>query len=141
MRMNSFHPCKISPQCRWYLTEVGYDILINELQVTSYDLISLRVAFITMSYELRFILITRVTSYLLHTSCGLRFIARVKWYFLHTSYKLLFIPWVTSHYYCTSYELLFIAPVTSYCLLHELRVTFCIRVTSYCLLHESRVKF
>ena len=136
MRMNSFHPCKISPQCRWYLTEVGYDILINELQVTSYDLISLRVAFIAMSYDLLLLHELRVTFFIQVTSCCLH-----TTYFLHTSYKLLFIPWVKSHHYCTSYELLFTARVTSYCLLHELRVTFCIWVTSYCLLHESRVIF
>ena len=56
------------------------DIVINELQVTSYDLISLRVAFIA-----------RVTSYFLHMSDRFHFIARVTSYFLHTNYELLFM--------------------------------------------------
>ena len=81
-------------------------------RVTSYEL---RVNILTscvywMNYELRFIFITQVTSY-----------------FLHTSYELLFITRVTSCFYCTSYELLFIARVTSYCL--ELRFT--VYCTSY----------
>ena len=76
------------------------DILINELQVTSYELISLRVAFIArvMSYDL----------VLLHE-------LRVTFYIRFASY---------CYYYCTSYELLFMARVTSCCLLHESRVYF-----------------
>ena len=118
------------------------DILINELRVTSYELISLRVAFIARvtSYELRVIFIARVTSYFLHRSFELLFIARVTSYFLHTSYELLFIARVTSYFCCTCYELLFIVRVTSYCLLQELRVTFCIRVTS-CLYMRVRSYF
>ena len=52
------------------------DILINKLRVTSYELISLRVAFIA-----------RVTSYFLHTSYELLFIARVTSSFLHTLFQ------------------------------------------------------
>ena len=59
----------------------GGDILIKELQVTSYELISLRVAFIA-----------GVASYFLHASYELLFTARVTSYFLHASYELLFIP-------------------------------------------------
>ena len=87
--------------------EKGY-ILINELRVNI-----LTSCVYSRSYELRVILIARVTSY-----------------FLYTSYELLFIARVKSKILYTSYELLLIARVTSYCLLHELRVTFCIRVTS-----------
>ena len=73
------------------------DILINELQVTSYELISLRAAFIA-----------RVTSYRLLLLCELR---------------VTFCMQVTS--YCLLYELrvTIIARVTSYSLLYELRVT------------------
>ena len=55
------------------------DLLINELQVTSYELISLQVAFIA-----------RVTSYFLLTSYELLSIARVTSYMLHRSYWLIF---------------------------------------------------
>ena len=73
------------------------DILIKELQVTSYELISLQAAFIA-----------RVTSYDL---------------FLLHELRVTFCIRVTS--YCLLHELrvTFIARVTSYCLLHELRVT------------------
>ena len=85
-------------------------------RVTSYEL---RVNILTscvywMNYELRFIFITQVTSYFLHTSYELLFITRV------TSYCLLHELRVIV--YCTSYELLL--RVTIYCLLHELRVIF-----------------
>ena len=78
----------------WTVRQIVFksNILINELQVTSYELISLRVAFIATSCELRFIFIARVTSYFLHTSYELLFIARLTSYFIHTSYELLFIP-------------------------------------------------
>ena len=92
------------------------DILTNELRVTCYEFICLRVVFIARA------------SYVLHTSYELLFIARVMSCFLHTSYEILSIPRVTRHYYCTGHKLLFIAQVTSNCLLHELRVTSCIRV-------------
>ena len=55
------------------------DLLINELQVTSYELISLQVAFIA-----------RVTSYFLLTSYELLSIARVTSYMLYRSYWLIF---------------------------------------------------
>ena len=55
------------------------DLLINELQITSYELISLQVAFIA-----------RVTSYFLLTSYELLSIARVTSYMLHRSYWLIF---------------------------------------------------
>ena len=63
------------------------DILINELQVTSYELIPLRVEFIARvkSYELLFI--ARVASYFLHTSYELLFIVRVTGYILTMSYN------------------------------------------------------
>ena len=89
------------------------DILINELRVTSYELISLRVAFIA-----------RVSSYdlvLLH-KLQVTFCIRV------TNYCLLHKLRVT-----------FYMRVTSYCLFHELRVTFIARVTNHCSLHELRV--
>ena len=71
-------------------------------RATSYDLISLRVAFIA-----------RVMSYFLHTSNELLFIAQVTSYFLHTSYELLFIARFMSYFLHTSFELLFTAQVTS----------------------------
>ena len=76
------------------IAEAG-DKLINELRVTSCELMFLRVAFI----------------------------ARVTSYFFYTSFELLFIARAMSYFYCTSYELSFIVPVKSYCLLHESRVT------------------
>ena len=71
------------------------DILTNELRVRSYELISLRAAFIA-----------RVTSYLfVHMSYKLLFIARIRSYSLHTSYELLFITRVASYFLYASYEL------------------------------------
>ena len=70
------------------------DILINELRVRSYELISLRAAFIA-----------RVTSYFLHMSYKLLFIARIRSYSLHTSHELLFITRVASYSLYASYEL------------------------------------
>ena len=89
------------------------DILINELRVTSYELISLRVA-----------CIVRATSYEL---------------FLLHELRVIFCMQVTSR--CLLHELgvTFYIRVTSYCLLHELRVTFIARITSYCILHKLRV--
>ena len=71
-------------------------ILINELLVTSYELLPLRVVFFVLvtSYEL--LVIARVTSYLLHTSYKLHFIARFTSYLFHASYELLFIVRVTT---------------------------------------------
>ena len=97
------------------------DILINEIHVTSYKLISSRVSFIArvtsddlfLLHELRFTFCIRVTSYcLLHE-------LRVTFYIRVTSCCLFHELRVTV--YCTSYELLFA---------YELRVTF------YCTSHE-----
>ena len=89
------------------------DIVINELRVTSYELISLQVVFIA-----------RVTSYELFSLHELR---------------VTFCIRVTS--YCLLHELrvTFITRVTNYCLLHKLRVT--VYYTSYELLfaYELRV--
>ena len=82
-------------------------MLINEFRVTSYELISLRVKFITrvtshelfLLHEVRVTLCIRGTSYCLFhelrvtvycTGYELLFIARLTSYFLHTSYKLIF---------------------------------------------------
>ena len=92
---------------------IGSDILINELQVWSYELISLRVAFIA-----------RVTSYNL---------------FLLHELRVTFCIRVTSSCLLHELRVTFYIRVTSYCLFHELRVTIIARVTSYCLLHELRV--
>ena len=89
------------------------DILIKELQVTSYEIISLRVAFIA-----------RVTSYdllLLH------------------ELRVTFCIRVMSSCLLQELRVTFYIRLTSYCLFHELRVTIIARVTSYCLLHELRV--
>ena len=83
----------------WYFNQRATSY---ELRVTSYELISLRVAFIA-----------RVMSYFLHTSNELLFIAQVTSYFLHMSYELLFIARFMSYFLHTSYELLFTAQVTS----------------------------
>ena len=91
------------------------DIVINELQVTSYELISLQVAFISRvtSYELfslhelRVTFCIRVTSYCLLHELRVTFITRVTSYCFFTSYELLFIPRVTSYFLHTSYELIF----------------------------------
>ena len=93
------------------------DILINELQVTSYELISLRVAFIArvMSYDLVLFHELRVTFCIRVTRCCLLHELRVTFYIRFASY---------CYYYCTSYEPLFIARVTSCCLLHGSRVIF-----------------
>ena len=106
------------------------DILINELRVTSYKLLSWRVAFIARvaSYELFLLQELRVTFCIQFTSYCLLHELRVTFYVRFTSYCLFHELRVT-----------FITQVTSYYLLHELRVTFCIRFTSYCLLHELRV--
>ena len=84
-------------------------------QIRSYELMSLRVAFIA-----------RLTSYEL---------------FLLYKLWVIFCVRVTS--YCLLHELqaTFYIRVTSYCLLHELQITFIARLTSYCLLHELRVTF
>ena len=74
------------------------NILIKELRVTSYELISLRV-----------------------------FIARVMSYFYCTSYELLFAYELHFTYeYCLLHELrvTFLMQVASYCLLHKLRVIY-----------------
>ena len=88
-------------------------ILINELLVSSYELLPLRVVFFALvtSYELLFI--ARITSYLLHTR-------------------------VTSYILLHELRVIVCMRVTSYCLLHELRVTFSMRVMSYRLLYELR---
>ena len=95
------------------MTGCKSDIVINELRVTSYELISLQVAFIA-----------RVTSYELFSLHELR---------------VTFCIRVTS--YCLLHELrvTFITRVTNYCLLHKLRVT--VYYTSYELLfaYELRV--
>ena len=93
------------------------DVLINELQVTSYELrllheLRLTIYFYCTSYKSLFAYELRVPVYC--TSYEVTFYIRAASYFLHTSYELLFIPWVMSYYYCTSYELLLIARVTSY---------------------------
>ena len=89
-----------------------YDIVINnELRVTSYELISLRVAFIA-----------RVTSYFLHRSYELLFASKLRVTAYWTSYKLLFTYELRVTVYYTNYELLLyeiyefqlIARVTSY---------------------------
>ena len=89
------------------------DILINELQVTSYKLISLRVAFIAR--------VTRYDLFLLH------------------ELRVIFCIRVTSSCLLRELRVTFYIRVTSYCLFHELRVTIIARVASYCLLHELRV--
>ena len=104
------------------------DILIIKLRVTSFELISLRVAFIA-----------RVTSYHLFLLHELLFTCELRVTVYCSSYELLFTYELRVTVYCTSYELLFITRVTSYCLLHELQNTFCIRVTSYCSLQKLRV--
>ena len=91
------------------------DILINELRVTSYELISLRVAFFA-----------RVTSYELILLHELRVTICIR---------------VTSYYLLGKLRVTFCIRVTSYCLLHELRVIFIARVSSYCLLRQLRVTF
>ena len=66
---------------------VGCDILVNKLWITSYELLSLRVVFITpqvMSYELLLLHELRVTFLL--KSYELLFTAQVTSFFLHTSY-------------------------------------------------------
>ena len=109
------------------------DVLINELQVTSYELrllheLRLTIYFYCTSYESLFAYELRVPVYCTSYELFFTYELRVTFYIRVTSYCLFHELWVT-----------IIAPVTSYCLLHELRVTFCIRVTSYCLLYESRV--
>ena len=101
-------------------------------RVTSYELISLRVAFIARvtSYELFLLHELRVTFCIRVTSCCL----------LH-ELRVIFFVRVTSHCLLHKLRVTFIAQATSCCLLHELRVTFCMRVASYCLPHELRVNF
>ena len=112
----------------------------HELRATSYELISLRVAFIARvtSCECYFY----CTSYLLLFACELR--ATIYWtmgvtFYIElqvtvycTSYELFLLHKLRVIVYFTSYELLLIAPVASY-LLHaisgfifvcQLRVTF-----------------
>ena len=96
---------------------------MNDLRVTRYELIPLRVTFIE-----------RVTSYEL-------FITRVASYFLHTYYELLFFVLVTNYLLHASYELLFIARVTSYCLLEELWVTVYCTSCELLFAYELRVNF
>ena len=81
------------------------DILINELQVTSYELISLRAVFIA-----------RVTSYRLLLLCELRvtFVCKLRVTVYCTSYELRSLHELRVILYCTSYELLFLARVTNY---------------------------
>ena len=94
-----------------YVVATG-DILINELQATSYELISLRVAFVArvtgynlfLLHELRVTFCTRVTSYCLLHELRVTIIARVTSYFLHTSYELLFVARVTSYILTMSYD-------------------------------------
>ena len=139
---------------RWYTNQ----------RVTSYELISIGVAFIArvasyelfLLHELRVTFCIQVTSYcLLHelrvtfcikvTSYCLLHEFRVTFYIQVTSYCLFdelratFIIQVTNYY--LFYELLLILRVASFCLLHELRVTFCIRFTSYCLFYKLQVTF
>ena len=104
------------------LSMFNRDILINKLQVTSYELISLRVAFIArvMSYELFLLHELRVTFYIQVTIYCLLHELRVTFIARVMSYCLLHELRVTVN--CTSYELLFA---------YELRVSFYMRVTSY----------
>ena len=121
--------CVANKKCDILMNELRVDILAScvyctgcDILINSYELISLRVAFMA-----------RVTSYNLFLT------APVTCYFLHTSYELLlfrelrvtFIPWITSYFYCTSCKLLFIAQVTS-CFSHtNYELIFLTRVTSY----------
>ena len=98
-----------------YGHHISSDILMKELRLTSYELISLRVAFIA-----------RVTSYDL---------------FLLYELRVIFCLWVTSYCLLHGLQVTFYIRVTNYCLLQELWVSFSIRVTTYCLLHELRVIF
>ena len=93
------------------------DILINEFRVTSYELLSLRVALVArvtsyqllLLHELQVTFYIQITSYRLLYELQVNFIARVTSRFLHGRYELLFISRVTSYFSRTSYELVFIA--------------------------------
>ena len=122
---------------RWYTNQ----------RVTSYELISLGVAFIArvasyelfLLHELRVTFCIQVTSYCLLHELRVTFYMRVTNYCFFDELRVTFTIQVTNYY--LFYELLFILRVTSFCLLHELRVTFCIRFTSYCLFYKLQVTF
>ena len=120
------------------------DILINELRVTSYELISLRVAFIArvssydlvLLHELQVTFCIRVTSYcLLHHKLRVTFYVRVTRYCLFHELRVTFIARVTS--YCSLHEL----RVTIYCTIYELLFTYELRVTVYCTSHELLLNY
>ena len=101
-------------RCFYYTR--SWDILINELQVTSYELISLRVAFIARvtSYDLFLLHELRVTFWIRVTSSCLLHELRVTFYIRVTSsmsYELLLLHESRVIVCCTSYELQFIARV------------------------------
>ena len=93
----------------WTVQQIVFksDILINELQVTSYELICLRVAFIArvasydlfLWHELRVTFCIRVTSY-----C---FLHKLRVTVYCTSYELLFAYELRVTVYYTSHELYF----------------------------------
>ena len=101
---------------RSWTSREKFDILINQLRIVIYELLSLRLMFIAP-----------VTSY------KLLFVARVTGYLFHTSYELLFVEWVTNYLSQTSYKLLLIAGVMSYLLYtcYELLFIYEVRVTVY----------
>ena len=92
------------------------DIIIRELQITSYELISWRVAFIARvtSYNLLLLHKLRVTFYIRITSCCLFHELRITIIERVTSYCLLHKLRVTV--YCTSYELLIVPRVKNFIL-------------------------
>ena len=98
------------------------DILINELRVASYKLISLRVTFFArvtsyelfLLHELQVTFCVRVTSYCLLHELQVTFYIRAPSCCLIHKLRVTFIARVRVIVYCTSYELLFIARATSY---------------------------
>ena len=96
--------CKEKYASVYWKTDIWDDILMNQLRVMNYELLSIRVAFM----------------------------AQVKSYFYCTSNEFFCVP-VKNYCHCTSYELFFTykLQITVYSTSWELRFTYELRVTAY----------